>query len=112
MRVSVSLNEIKKWGRYVFVSFVCTLEPNREVYFQNPDVIKAGDMRLGGLMAPVLAGALHISDDEKLPLKSMGLAPRPCVDRKSMMVRRAVLENLPEDFLRRSVARLGKVHYL
>jgi len=65
-------------------------------------------------MAPVLAGTLHIGYDKTLPLRSvgLGLAPQLRVDRKSMVVRRAVLGNQPEDCLKRSAPRLGMVQHL
>jgi len=43
--------------------------------FQNPDVIKAGDMGWGDRMAPLLAGTPHACDDGTLPFRSVELAP-------------------------------------
>ena len=55
------------------MSCIHTLERNRGICFQNSGVIKAGGVRLGGgSTAPVLAGTLHVDDDDTLLLRLVG----------------------------------------
>jgi hypothetical protein len=70
------------------IPFVHTLEPNWRVCSQIPNEIKVGGMRSGGRdsMEPALAGALHIDDDDTLPLRSVGFTSQQCADCKNATV--------------------------